>query len=162
MRYVDHTPIARTALTLAALFLIACGGSQKVEPRFYDVDASTPAGQAPRHGLRATKMLLRRSLNRPHGLLKQAFVAAEIAYNRGDVEGAFDRYGYVVSRHPDHPFARYAAARLYTLRDTVLDFLTRAAPSSMRPTHESSTPGARTWPWPNRPSSFARGTNLQR
>ena len=122
MKYVDHTPIARTALTLAALFLIACGGSQKVEPRFYDVDASTPAGQALEAWFAGDEDAASAILESPTRTPEQAFVAAEIAYNRGDVEGAFDRYGYVVSRHPDHPFARYAAARLYTLRDTVLDF----------------------------------------
>lgn len=115
------------SVLLTVLWLAACGGTQKVEPRLYDVDRTTAAGQALDAWFSGDETAASAILETPPSSPEQAFVAAEIAYNRGDMEGAFDRYGYVVSRHPAHPFARYAAARIYMMRDAVLDFPERAA-----------------------------------
>ncbi len=129
MKNLQQNPSVRNVLVVlaAALWLGACGGSQKVEPRFYDIDAGTPAGVALEAWLAGDEAAAAKILETPSTSPEHAFIAGEIAYGEGDVETAFDRYGYVVSKFPDHAFTRYAAARLYTLRDTVRDFPERAA-----------------------------------
>ncbi len=129
MKILKQGPgIKNILVVVASAFLLsACGGSQKVKPRFYDVDAGTPAGQALEAWLAGDEEAAAKILETPSTTPEHAFIAAEIAYGEGDVEDAFNRYGYVVSKFPDHAFARYAAARLYTLRDTVRDFPERAA-----------------------------------
>jgi tetratricopeptide (TPR) repeat protein len=60
--------------------------------------------------------------------LDHLLAAAEIYYWRGDVERAFELYARMLRRHPSHPLNRYAAARLYDLRDAVVDFHDRIEP----------------------------------
>lgn len=60
--------------------------------------------------------------------IEQVFTAAEIAYWDGDVERAGDLYLRMLQREPSHPLNRFAAARLYGLRDELVDFHDRLEP----------------------------------
>jgi len=51
--------------------------------------------------------------------------AAEMLYWSGDIERAFDLFARVVTGRPGHPMARFAAARLYQLRDRLVDYRQR-------------------------------------
>jgi tetratricopeptide (TPR) repeat protein len=53
--------------------------------------------------------------------------AAEMLYWSGDVERAFDVYARALRVRPGHPMARFAAARLYQLRDRVVNYRNRMA-----------------------------------
>ncbi|MFB6264819.1 MAG: tetratricopeptide repeat protein [Bradymonadaceae bacterium] len=60
--------------------------------------------------------------------IETIFAAAEIDFWAGDAERAFDRYLRLLRRRADHPLSRYAAARLYDLRDDVVDYRERIRP----------------------------------
>lgn len=55
----------------------------------------------------------------------ELFVAAEAAYWEGDAEKAFDLYLEMVAEGPAYPLDRFAAARLYELRDQVVRYRQR-------------------------------------
>lgn len=60
---------------------------------------------------------------------RAAFVHAEVLYHQGDMEGAFDAYARTLSTDVRSEAARYAAARLYTMRDSVAEFSARIMPT---------------------------------
>jgi tetratricopeptide (TPR) repeat protein len=55
----------------------------------------------------------------------ELFVAAEAAYWEGDAERAFDLYVQMLAEGPAYPLDRFAAARLYELRDRVVRYRQR-------------------------------------
>ena len=62
----------------------------------------------------------------PRGM-ERLFSVAEIAYWSGDVERAYELYARMIERRPSHPSNRFAAARLYSLRNSVVDYRDRTA-----------------------------------
>ena len=56
------------------------------------------------------------------------FVAGEVAWWAGDVERAFEMHRAALERFGQHPLTRYSAARLYDLREEVVDFADRLEP----------------------------------
>jgi hypothetical protein len=59
---------------------------------------------------------------------EQLFVGGEAAFWKGDVERAFLYELRLVQEHPSHPLTRFAAARLYDLRDEVTSYRQRVRP----------------------------------
>lgn len=61
-------------------------------------------------------------LHTPH----ERFVAAEVAYWKGDVELSYELLAPMLRAYPGHPLNRFVAARLYDLQTEVVDFHRRA------------------------------------
>lgn len=55
------------------------------------------------------------------------FAEAEIRYWAGDAEKAFELFAEMLRTKPSHPLNRFAAARLYDLRDSVVEYRERTA-----------------------------------
>ncbi len=63
-----------------------------------------------------------------HAPVEQLFAAAEVAYWNGDVERAGDLYLRMLQQKPSHPLNRFAAARLYSMREQMVGFRKRLPP----------------------------------
>ncbi|MFP4597495.1 MAG: hypothetical protein ACLFVJ_04535 [Persicimonas sp.] len=61
--------------------------------------------------------------------IAQVFALAEVAYWDGDLERAGELYLRMLQAEPTHPLNRFSAARLYALRDEMVDFHARIEPA---------------------------------
>ncbi|MFB6371853.1 MAG: hypothetical protein ABEN55_01770 [Bradymonadaceae bacterium] len=59
--------------------------------------------------------------------VERTFAEAEIRYWAGDAERAFELYAEMLRTRPSHPLNRFAAARIYDLRDSVVEYRERTA-----------------------------------
>ncbi len=108
--------IATIAVLLTFLGLSACTGAQKRGPD-YDFDGAS--GEAMALWFAGKEADAEARAGEADGA-QGVFARAEIDYWRGDAERSFERYLELVSDHPDHDLTRLAAARIFTMRGTVL------------------------------------------
>ncbi|QDG51614.1 DUF3858 domain-containing protein [Persicimonas caeni] len=121
---------SRISFTLAAaLFAASCTSGPQTRTDRYDFPAET----------RASRTLDTWFANNGDGVdysapvdkkapIEQVFALAEVAHWDGDVERAGELYLRMLQREPAHPLNRFAAARLYALRDELVDFHDRLEP----------------------------------
>ena len=77
--------------------------------------------------------------------IARKFAAAEIHYWAGDAERAFELYAEMLEATPSHPLNRFAAARLYDLRDSVVEYRERAGELLSDATYSDYEPLARVY-----------------
>lgn len=124
------------ALCLSALALgTGCPSTQNTreEKAQYVFPAQRPAGELAKawfDGQRGQAAQLAQQLEQAPASMgvEERFVLGEYLYWQGDVEGAFEAYKVMLSLDRGHPLTRFAAYRLSTMYDEVLDFHDRLAP----------------------------------
>lgn len=99
------------------LFATACGGAQRRGP---DYDFDGDAGQAMQLWFSGDEAKAEAAASEAGSSPQELFSRAEISYWRGDSERAFDTYSELVATAPGDDLARVAAARIFSMRGTVL------------------------------------------
>ena len=118
--------IMRTLVVATFLFTLSCGTTPtKPEARIVEIPQGSAASEAVAKWLAGDEDQSLEDAMRSK-TPEARFFTAEMLRWRGDIETAFDLYGAFLVDFPKHPFSRYAAARIHTLRNSVVDFSSRA------------------------------------
>ncbi len=116
------------ALLLTAVFALPQCKTTQQRPDYFPTQ--TTSAQALETWIQGNEEQARTAVDDvgPQSSLPDLFAGAEIDFWSGNVERAFDRYLAMFEKQPGHPLNRFAAARLYGLRNDVIRFEERLAP----------------------------------
>ncbi|MGM0556949.1 MAG: hypothetical protein ACQEVA_11270 [Myxococcota bacterium] len=137
--------LCAVALALLAILVLPQCKTTQQRPDFFP--KQTTSAQALETWIQGQEEQARAAVDKvgPQSSIPDLFAGAEIDFWSGHVERAFDRYVAMLEKAPGHDLNRFAAARLYGLRNDVIDYEERIAPLLEKTRYRDVHPLARVY-----------------